>query len=218
MTILFVCAGNTCRSPLAVAAWRALDVEEGAVSIENASEDALPIAVDSAGLSAQKGGFATAHAQKIARNWRTDLSSHRARLLTQKLARGTDFLVTMTSAQAQNVRADFGLPSHRVRVLSEFETSPRANRVLEERIREGRAGEARAGEDEKTSPTRRAARSEEERLAALLEEDTQTHLRTVRDIEDPFGGSFEAYESCAVRIKNAVATLRNALENGEIAP
>lgn len=185
MTILFVCSGNTCRSPLAVAAWRALDREEA-----SHNEAAGEIAVASAGLTASSGSAATRYAQQIAQGWKVELSAHRSRSLRQRLARESDLLITMTQDQAQSVRAQFGLPSHRVRVLGEFAE----NRVLE-------------------SEPNLAPRSEEQRLAALLDEEAAK----VSDIDDPFGASLEAYESCAARIHLAVKGLRRALREGEVA-
>ncbi len=187
MTILFVCSGNTCRSPLAVAAWRALEREQGAL----AQGALLETEVASAGTAAWKSGAATTHSQKIALSWKVDLSDHRARGLSQKLARGADLIITMTRRQAQNVRDQFGLPSHRVRVLGEFAN----NRVLE------------------SGAQTKATRNDDQRFAALLNEAANNQEL---DIADPFGGSLEAYESCAAHIKNCVKGLRQALREGAI--
>jgi len=199
MTILFVCSGNTCRSPLAVAAWRALDDE---VNDEPGSKEASQsatlaqtsgeIEVVSAGLAASHGHEATRFAQQIARSWKVDLSAHRSRPLRQRLARDSDLVVAMTQNQARSARAQFGLPSHRVRVLGEFVDY----RVLENQ----------------TNP---ALRNAEQRLAALLNEDEATEIDN--DIDDPFGASLEAYESCAARIRLSVKGLRRALREGEVA-
>lgn len=196
MTILFVCSGNTCRSPLAVAAWRALDGEEAPQSetlSENVGARANAIEVASAGLAASRGSAATRYAQQIAQGWKADLAGHRSRLLRQSLVRESDLIVTMTQEQAQSVRAQFGLPSHRVRVLGEFAD----NRVLDD-------------------GTSLSARSEERRLAALLNEEADVNDHA-DDIEDPFGASLEAYESCAARIRLCVKGLRRALREGEVA-
>jgi protein-tyrosine-phosphatase len=63
--ILFVCTGNTCRSPLAAALWAAL------------APDAPPAA--SAGVGAWTGAPAADPAQQVAREYGVDLSAHRAR-------------------------------------------------------------------------------------------------------------------------------------------
>ncbi|HVF85736.1 MAG TPA: hypothetical protein VM821_07120 [Abditibacteriaceae bacterium] len=195
MTILFVCSGNTCRSPLAVAAWRSLDdagaSQSEASQGETVGEAATAIEVASAGLAAGHGSAATRYAQQIAHRWKVDLSAHRSRLLRQRLARESDLIVAMTQEQAQSVCAQFGLPSHRVRVLGEFAD----HRVLE-------------------SPS---PHSEERRLAALLNEETAFENGDAHDIDDPFGASLEAYESCAARIRLSVKGLRRALREGEVA-
>lgn len=193
MTILFVCSGNTCRSPLAVAAWRALDGEEATQS-EALVVTPNEIEVVSAGLAASLGSAATRYAQQIAQGWKVDLLAHRSRPLRQRLARESDLVVTMTEDQAQSVRAQFGLPSHRVRVLGEFAHY----RVLDDQ-------------------TNSSSRSEEQRLAALLNEEKAAEADNANDIDDPFGASLEAYESCAARIRLSVKGLRRALREGEVA-
>ncbi len=189
MTILFVCSGNTCRSPLAVAAWHALEAAESALGQRGDQ-------VSSAGLMAHKGAPATPHAQQIARHWNTDLLSHRARGLTQELAQDAALIVTMTQQQAQTARRQFALPTHRVRVLGEFRD---AYRVLD---------------DKKNAEEP----SDDARLEALMNDATTLKKACEVDIADPFGGSLEAYESCASQIKNAVAGLRFSLRNGDIVP
>ncbi len=189
MTILFVCSGNTCRSPLAISAWRALGREDEALS---------DIEIASAGLAAN-GGRASSHAQGIARGWNDDLSAHRARILRLSLARQCDLIVTMTGDQAQKVRAQFGLPTHRVRVLGEFDNTDLKARDLESTL------------------CANAEPSDEQRLAALLGEEISLTFNSQRfDIADPYGGSREAYASCASKIKNCVAGLRQALRDETI--
>ena len=213
MTILFVCSGNTCRSPLAVAAWRALEREEGALA---------EIEVASAGTAAWKSGAATSHSQKIARQWNVDLSQHRARGLSQKLARGADLILTMTREQAQTVRDQFGLPSHRVRALGEFDRSD--FRVLDNERVDATNVDAEASDEVAENEARNAAfsRTDDERLAALLEgasgKTQALENKKNADIADPFGGSLEAYESCGARIKNAVKNVRQKLREGTLVP
>jgi len=82
--ILFVCSGNTCRSPLAEAAARAAFERAG-----------LEVTVGSAGVSAMEGMPASENSILVAGKHRLDLTGHRARLLSGELVRGADLIVTM---------------------------------------------------------------------------------------------------------------------------
>jgi protein-tyrosine phosphatase len=83
--ILFVCSGNTCRSPLAEAIAR---------SVLPARLD-FEIEVASAGTSAAEGAPASLNSIEVASDHGIDLSAHRSRPLTRSLVRGADLVVTM---------------------------------------------------------------------------------------------------------------------------
>ncbi|HEX8551291.1 MAG TPA: hypothetical protein VF681_07010 [Abditibacteriaceae bacterium] len=107
MTIVFVCTGNTCRSPLAVAAWRA-----------QATRDVAHVRVLSAGLAAAEGQRAAGNSTLVAKKWGVNLSEHRARQLDDDMVEKADLICTMTSDAAFAVRSYFAAPN--VRVLGEF--------------------------------------------------------------------------------------------------
>ena len=102
MRLLFVCTGNTCRSPLAVSAWRAF----GAPLLQ---EKGIESVVDSAGLAATPGVPVSPYSIAVAREWGVDLSSHQARRLSPEMVREADYLVAMTTQHAQALRARFGV-------------------------------------------------------------------------------------------------------------
>lgn len=85
MKILFVCTGNTCRSPLAEAAARKLAAEKGLNNLTFAS----------AGIGAYGGGGASEGAMLVALERGLDLSSHRARPLTPELVGESDLVLCM---------------------------------------------------------------------------------------------------------------------------
>ena len=87
MSILFVCTGNTCRSPFAEAVAR----REGHVDVE------------SAGLSAYAGDQPPGDAIVVARELGYDLSSHRARPLTEEMVERAEIVVGMTAAHVAAV-------------------------------------------------------------------------------------------------------------------
>jgi protein-tyrosine phosphatase len=94
-TVLFICTGNTCRSPLAEALCKKLLAER-----LGCAADELPargFRVLSAGIAAMMGGEAAAEAVDIARELGADLSGHRSRPLTRELLAQADHIIVMTA-------------------------------------------------------------------------------------------------------------------------
>lgn len=104
MHLLFVCTGNTCRSPLAEAAWRAFGASH--------------ITASSAGLAATPGLAVSPHSAHVAQDWGEELTTHQARRLTETLAREADYLVAMTGDHAKALRIHF--PARKVVELGRF--------------------------------------------------------------------------------------------------
>ncbi|MCL2817409.1 MAG: low molecular weight protein arginine phosphatase [Clostridiales bacterium] len=92
--VLFLCAGNTCRSPMADVLFRHMLGQAGL------SER---FTVVSAGLSAFHGDGAAPGAEEAMRERGLDLSEHRSRPLSDGLLVGADWIVTMTQAQKRLV-------------------------------------------------------------------------------------------------------------------
>jgi protein-tyrosine phosphatase len=120
MRLVFVCSGNTCRSPLALAAWRLV-----ARTMAGALDG---IEATSAGLCASPGARAARHSQTVAREWGVDLSSHRASHFMPEHAR-SDLIITMTRDQAAVLRAHFDVGDDQIRLLGSY--APRRDRVAE---------------------------------------------------------------------------------------
>lgn len=85
--LIFVCTGNTCRSPMAEGLFRALD-----------GENRTGLHASSAGLFVHEGLPASEYAVQAAGELGADLSGHRARQLTPELVRQAQYLVCMTAA------------------------------------------------------------------------------------------------------------------------
>lgn len=98
--ILFVCTGNTCRSPLAAALARARGIE-----------------AESAGLAAWPGSPATPQAIRAAARRGADLTAHRAQPVTAALMARADRVFAMTDAHGEALRARFPAQAGKVRVL-----------------------------------------------------------------------------------------------------
>lgn len=91
--ILFVCSGNTCRSPLAeVIARRALG-REGLDGVE----------VSSAGTFAEDGAFASSGSLEVARENELDLEAFQSRRLTGDLLEEADLVLVMEPGHRSGV-------------------------------------------------------------------------------------------------------------------
>ena len=95
MEILFVCTGNTCRSPTAEALLRRALADRGVSGVT----------AGSAGTGAWDGSPASEGAYLVGLENGLDLSSHRARLLTRELIRSADLILTMSAQQRARVEA-----------------------------------------------------------------------------------------------------------------
>lgn len=107
MHLLFVCTGNTCRSPLAEAAWRRFGDNN--------------ITASSAGLAATNDAPVSPHSASVAQSWDENLQSHRARRVTDVLVRGANYLIAMTTSHARELKARF--PQSKVLVLGDYASS-----------------------------------------------------------------------------------------------
>jgi protein-tyrosine phosphatase len=92
--IVFVCTGNTCRSPLAAVLCQKLLAEHLDCTPEDLSRRGF--IVQSAGVAAAAGGEAAPEAVEVAQELGVDLSHHRTQPLTAALAGQADFLFAMT--------------------------------------------------------------------------------------------------------------------------
>jgi protein-tyrosine-phosphatase len=94
MRVLFVCSGNTCRSPLAEAIAKKLVADAGRTDIE----------VSSAGTHAWVGSPASDGAVLVGMERGLDLTPHRSRLLTREILDASDLVLVMSSSHLARVR------------------------------------------------------------------------------------------------------------------
>jgi protein-tyrosine phosphatase len=99
VNILFVCTGNTCRSPMAVGLCRRLLADRLACSPHDLER--LGYSITSAGLAAHYGSGAAPEAAAVMKERGIDISDHTTQPLTHDLARQADRVFTMTHSQLE---------------------------------------------------------------------------------------------------------------------
>jgi protein-tyrosine phosphatase len=102
-TILFVCSGNTCRSPMAEALARVTLAEKMGIKPDELEQKGITIV--SAGAMAMPGARATPQGVEAVKEFGADLSKHRSRPLSVELVHQADAIYTMGRAHAAAVTA-----------------------------------------------------------------------------------------------------------------
>ncbi len=117
MHILFVCTGNTCRSPMCEAYFRHL--------LKTADVDG--VTVGSAGLYAGGGMPASDGSIAVMKEFNIDLSSFRNVQINEELLDKSDLIVALSSSHRAHIGAMKPKALERVRLLLEFDDRPGAD-------------------------------------------------------------------------------------------
>ena len=117
---LFVCTGNTCRSPMAESLFRRRLSERLRCSDDDLMDRGF--AVLSAGLSAEMGVPASEQAIAVLKNEGIDLLSHESQPVTSRLLRQADHILPMTRGHLQTILGQYPELILRVRMLSQDRT------------------------------------------------------------------------------------------------
>lgn len=99
--VLFVCTGNTCRSPMAAALMQRRLADRLGVPIDQLEEQG--VLVMSAGIAAMSGGRASDEAVRLLKERGLDLSSHESQPLSDRLVQFADVIFTMTRAHREAI-------------------------------------------------------------------------------------------------------------------
>jgi protein-tyrosine phosphatase len=101
LMVIFVCTGNTCRSPMAELLMRARLAQFLKCRIDQLEDRG--VVVISAGIAAAPGCPPTSEASQVMRERGLDLSRHEAQPLTDQLVRHADVIITMTHSHLQSI-------------------------------------------------------------------------------------------------------------------
>src|ERR1043166_8907521 len=108
-TVLFVCTGNVCRSPMAEGIFR------------HAVQGRGNYRVISAGLGAMEGQPPSVHAVEAVKELGIDISSQRSRMLTPDLVQQADYIFGMTHSHVDTVLLLYPQAAEKTFLLREFD-------------------------------------------------------------------------------------------------
>ena len=106
--IVFVCTGNTCRSPMA----------EG-IARREAGRRGLDIEITSAGTDALEGDPVSANSAEACRRIDIDISEHTARVIGEEITEPETLFAVMTWRHAQWLMLAHGVPQERITLLGD---------------------------------------------------------------------------------------------------
>lgn len=114
--IVFVCTGNTCRSPMAEALARKMLSHRLGCALEQIEE--AGVLVMSAGIAAVLGGRASPEAIEVMLSYGLDLASHETQPVSETLIRHADYIFTMTQGHRQAILAQWPEAAERTFLIS----------------------------------------------------------------------------------------------------
>lgn len=108
MKVLFVCTGNTCRSPMAEGILKKL-----------ARDKELNLQVNSAGIAVYQGGPAAQNTIEVMNDINIDMSNHRSSQLSKASMEEANLILTMSRGHKYGILNEF--PDHEDKVFNLIE-------------------------------------------------------------------------------------------------
>lgn len=206
--ILFVCTGNTCRSPLAQAL---LQSKTGNVEVR------------SAGVYASPGDLASEGVRKILEEKEIEFS-HQSTMLSDQLMEWADLVLTLTTSHKASILQLFPQYIDKVFTLKEYvynnEGVEKINQTLQRYYTQFELKRAQFVADHKDEieelSSRVDAKKELDQLKEQLQELVKDDLEKIKeleekvpsfDIKDPYGGSMDVYRQTSDEIEQAINKL-----------
>ena len=113
--IVFICTGNTCRSPMAVALFKRRLADRLGCAMEELLDRGFD--VSSAGIAAAPGAAATRESADAVREYGVDLSTHRSRYAGPDVIARADDVVVMTRSHLLTVAGRYPVVGGALRLL-----------------------------------------------------------------------------------------------------
>ncbi|SDX26230.1 low molecular weight protein arginine phosphatase [Paenibacillus sp. CF384] len=187
--ILFVCTGNTCRSPMAEALLRAMSQQRG-----------MQLDIRSAGVSTIDGLPVSNHA-RTALSKRDIAHNGTSKALEGGSIAWADLILTMTASHKRQLLQHFPAAVDKTHTLLEFvNTDPKVLSDIAELEELYSTWQIKQALGQPLTPQERSKLLELERQIPSF------------DVEDPFGGSLAMYEQSATQIEAALNRLLDRLK------
>lgn len=114
--VLFVCTGNTCRSPMAEALCRHMVAQK--LGCKDSEVEDRGVIIASAGIAAMAGGKAAQEGADVLAERGLSLAEHISQPLREQLVRNADFIFTMTNTHRHAIISQWPEAADRTMVLS----------------------------------------------------------------------------------------------------
>ncbi len=113
--VVFVCTGNTCRSPMAEGMMRHRIAEHLGCSVDELED--RNVMVMSAGIAAMSGGRASEESVRVMQERNIDINQHESQPLSERLVRFADLILTMTRGHRDAIVAQWPDAAERTKVV-----------------------------------------------------------------------------------------------------
>ncbi|MBD1372121.1 low molecular weight protein arginine phosphatase [Hazenella sp. IB182357] len=217
MRILFVCTGNTCRSPIAEALLERMSKVRG-INVEGRS----------AGISAMDGMAASPEALHVLAE-KEIKHNHASRRIDEEQLQWADLILTMTLHHKNYIIHQFPEHVEKVYTLKEYAGFHTEQEALYKKLDKlyVQLEEKRLSFESRYPQHKTKNWSEQqmeqikyewfEELKPLLQEEEKLKQKIEQhgiqlDIQDPFGGSVEVYRQSLIEIEEAIQRILDQLE------